>query len=147
MQHTFLLTEGIGHRANRTRFAPQHNGFSTQIVAQVDVGGSEYDVVVVVLHIVEFTRELSLVVVVDQRDGAQGFLIFFPFLLHQVLAQQITKEFGAILIAAFIGKAFELLMQVAVEGEAGADEVGHGGVRYGCSTQRKQGGCGPSSYD
>jgi len=43
-----------------------------------------------------------------------------------MLAQEVAQELGTVLIPAFVGEALELVVQVFVEREGGAYEVGHG---------------------
>ena len=49
--------------------------FGTQVVIEVHMRGSQDGMIIVVLELDEFFTELTDVVVVDQRDGSQRFLL------------------------------------------------------------------------
>lgn len=139
MQDALLFAQGVGHRADRTGSAAQHDRLGAQIVAQVDVGGGQHDIMMVVLRVHQFRAELSLMVVVHQSDGAQSHLILLPFFLYEVFTQQIAQELRAVGVTALIGEPFKLGVEVFVEREGSTDEIGHG---YDRTSARRRGSHG-----
>ena len=76
------------------------------------MGGSQDGVIIVVLQLDEFFAELPDVMVVDQRDCAQRFLLgVLPFVRHEVIADHIPHEFRAVGVALLPHQGFQPLQQ------------------------------------
>ena len=112
VQHTFLLPQVIGQLLNLCRRSANEDHLGTQVVVEVHMGGSQDRVIIVVLQLDEFFAELPDVMVVDQCDGAQRFLLgVLPFVRYEVIADHIPHELRAVGVALLLHQGFQPLQQ------------------------------------
>jgi hypothetical protein len=84
----------------------QDEHFHAVVMVEVDVQGGMDDIQGRMLDLGHLLRQVRMVVVEDQGQGADHLLVqVFPFLLHQGVANQVADGLGARLIAALLAQA------------------------------------------
>ena len=83
--------------------------------------------VVRVLVVGELVGEVVGVVVVDERDGADGLGVAgLPLVLDERVADEVAQRLGAVHVGLLGDELVEAVEQALVDRDAEADEVGHG---------------------
>ncbi len=88
--------QGIRQSLDISGPPPHGNDLTAIIVIQVDVLGGNDGVEEIMLNVVDPVQDRPLVMVINNRDGSDHFLISRPFLLDQFLADQIAQSLGTI---------------------------------------------------
>lgn len=101
------------------------------VVVEVDVGGSEDHGAGGVLDLGEFLGEVWDVMVVDEGECADDGLVGGDVVGEEGFADEVTDGLGAVFVAAAGDELVELFEEIFVERNAGAAELGHGGVSKG----------------
>ena len=103
VQDAFLLPQMIGELLDLHRRSADESHFGTQVVVEVYMRGCQNGVIIMVLQFDEFFTELTDVVVVDQGDGSQRFLLgVLPFVCHEMISDHIPHEFRAVGVALLL---------------------------------------------
>ena len=94
---------------------------------EVDVQRRDDLLVVRVLVLGELVGEVVRVVVVDERDGADGLGVAgLPLVLDERAADEVAQRLGAVDVGLLGDELVEAVEQALVDRDAEADEVGHG---------------------
>src|SRR5215469_824946 len=78
-----------------------------------------------VLNMREFLGEIPHMMVIDERNGADRFLVLDPFLADEIVPNQIPQGFRAVRVLPACDEAVKLDQQVVVQGHAEPNEFLH----------------------
>jgi len=86
----------------------------------VDVLGRDDDFFKKMLDIHDLVEEVSLMMVVNERDGPSHFTAFCPLFLNKLLADHVSEGLRPIGIGPFANQPIEFLQKIFVNGYAEA---------------------------
>ena len=105
--------------------AADHNHFRADFMGQVHMGGGQNRFMTMMLEIDKFFRETALVMIVDQCECGEHFLVLDPLLPGEFAADEIADEFGPVLIMIFPRQAIQFFQQRCVQRQAYTRNFGH----------------------
>jgi len=117
VSHSFLRN----HRASEAHHSgcrsAQDDAFDAVIVVEMRVQGRDRDIVMIVLHGRQPSRQIALMMVVDVTQDPDAVLGCSRLQLFAVdlLAQQVPKGLRAVLIASFLDHPVEGIRQVIID--------------------------------
>lgn len=125
MEDPALLAELVDEGADAGGGSADHDHLGAVLVREVHVGGGENAGVVAMLDLDQAIRELTRLMVVNQRNGANDLMLLVrPLLLDEALANEVADEFGAIGVLTGLHQPLEALGQRSIERHAQARECG-----------------------
>jgi hypothetical protein len=86
--------DSIGDRLELVCATAHHDDLETEIVTQVNVEGRSHAITEVVLELRELLAQIADVVVIDDRQGRDGFRAGPDLGLHYLCSGQVAEELG-----------------------------------------------------
>ena len=100
VQHALGAPHHVGDLPHPAGLALDQQDLGAQVLVEMHVRRGQDRRVLVVLQLDQLLRQAANVMVEDQRDGADHFLVPVPLLLDQLASDQIADELGAVGVAA-----------------------------------------------
>ncbi len=108
----------VGQGLDPVGLAFRHDNLHAPVVVEVYVHGCDDRAIELMLHVVEFARQVGDVVIVNDGDGANGFLVMRPFLFDQGLSDQVSDRLGTVGVGVVPDIPVEALKERPVHGYA-----------------------------
>lgn len=96
MFHALHADQRVGDLPNLRGISLHDQHFKTVIVVEMHVHAGHDVPLEVVLDMRELPREVTHMMVVDERDRRDRFLVLVPFLTDKIVADQVAQRFGSV---------------------------------------------------
>ena len=93
MLDAFHADQGVGDFLDHRSLAPNHEHLQAMVVVQMEVHARHNVAMEVVLDMGQLFRQITHLMVVDKRDGADRLFVLIPFLPDERIANKIAKRF------------------------------------------------------
>jgi len=130
VENTPLFPELISKASDRIHPTFDKDDLDAEMLIQVDMGCGHDDLVVVVLDVGKSIGQLSAVVVVDQRNGADALPFHGPGLLYEAVPDHVPDKFGTVCISAGLYELFEPIREALLNRKTQSCQLGHGSPYY-----------------
>jgi hypothetical protein len=118
----------LGCLADMLSLSPEDEHFHAIVMIKVHMHAHGDHVQGLVLYFGDLLGQITLMVIVDQSEGADHFLVqIFPFLFHKGVADEIADGFGSGLIAFFFAQGVEFIEEFGIQRNTEADSFAHAG--------------------
>jgi hypothetical protein len=117
--------QGVRQFLNHLGLSPGGDDLQTVMVIQVDVLGRDDHLLEIVLGIRHPGKDVPLVMIVDERDGAGHVAALPPFPLDQFPADQVPQGLRAVGVLPFPDQGIEPVQEGLFQGNPETNQFGH----------------------
>ena len=117
----------VGQRSNLRRLAPQDHHLQAILFVHMNMHGGDDAMIMLMLKVFQAVGQFPNMMVVKKGEGPQRLLVaLFPFMLHQMLPNEVSNRLGPIYESLPGDESVKLPQEVGSDGNSESNQFFHG---------------------